>query len=125
MTPHGAFHWNELMTTDLEGAKAFYGKTLGWRFDGMPMPDGTYWVATSGSQPVAGLMDATGMLPPGTPPHWFCYIAVDDVDARVADAVAQGATVLKPAFDIPNVGRIVILTDPQGVAQGWMTPTPI
>ena len=40
MADHGTFYWNELMTRDAEKAKAFYGATLGWTFDAMPMPEG-------------------------------------------------------------------------------------
>ena len=40
-TTHGKFYWNELMTRDVERAKKFYADTLGWSFDGMPMPGGT------------------------------------------------------------------------------------
>lgn len=123
MADNGTFYWNELMTNDVERARAFYGATLGWSFDAMPMPEGsTYWVAKLGDRPVGGLMDMTGVSPPGVPPHWFAYIAVDDVDKAVANAVSLGATVLRPAFDVPGVGRIVILMDPTGAAQGWMTP---
>ena len=50
------------------------------------------------------------------------YLAVDDVDARVKKAVAAGAKVMKPAFDVPEVGRIVILMEPGGAAIGWITP---
>ena len=45
---HGIFHWNELMTNDVEAAKEFYGSIMGWRFDDMPMPDGVYHVAIKG-----------------------------------------------------------------------------
>src|SRR5687767_2435278 len=97
MWQHGHFYWNELMTRDVEGAKAFYAGTLGWRFDGMPMAEvGTYWVCKDGDQPLGGILD---MSPPqfdGLPPHWFAYIAVDDVDARVAKATAAGAELLRP-----------------------------
>jgi hypothetical protein len=41
---NGHFHWNELLTGDVEGAKRFYGAIFGWQFEGMSMPDGTYWV---------------------------------------------------------------------------------
>ena len=52
----------------------------------------------------------------------MAYIAVDDVDARVAKAVKAGAKLMKPIFDVPNVGRIAILTQPDGAGVGWMTP---
>jgi hypothetical protein len=50
------------------------------------------------------------------------YIAVDDVDARCKKAAASGGKVMREPFDIPNVGRIAILTDSRGVAIGLMTP---
>ena len=47
---HGNFAWHELYTRDVEAAKAFHAATLGWTFEGMPMPqqNGTYWVAKAG-----------------------------------------------------------------------------
>ncbi|PPR21760.1 MAG: hypothetical protein CFH38_01297 [Alphaproteobacteria bacterium MarineAlpha10_Bin1] len=58
----------------------------------------------------------------GIPEHWLSYIAVDDVDASAKRAEAEGGTIRRPAFDVPGVGRIVILEDPGGAAMGWMTP---
>ena len=48
------------------------------------------------------------------PPHWLVYFAVEDCDAKVQKATELGARVMKPAEDIPGVGRFAILTDPQG-----------
>jgi predicted enzyme related to lactoylglutathione lyase len=42
----------------------------------------------------------------------------------VQKAQGLGATLIKPIFDVPGVGRIAILTEPGGVAIGWMTPVP-
>ena len=120
---HGAFHWNELMARDVAAAKKFYADTIGWTYDGMPMPDGkTYWVAKMGDQPVAGLFDISGPDYKGMPDGWMPYLAVDDVDARAKKAVAAGARMMKPAFDVPGVGRIVILMEPGGAGIGWITP---
>jgi predicted enzyme related to lactoylglutathione lyase len=120
---HGTFHWNELMARDVAGAKKFYADTIGWSYDGMPMPGGgTYWLAKIGDQPVAGIFDINGPDYQGVPENWMPYIAVDNVDARVKKAVAAGARVMKPAFEVPGVGRIVILMEPGGAAVGWITP---
>jgi predicted enzyme related to lactoylglutathione lyase len=122
---HGSFCWNELMTRDVERAKRFYKETIGWSFNAMPMVGGgTYWVATLGGRPVAGLfsLDAPGY--DGVPESWMSYIAVDDVDAHVAKATKAGAKLMKPIFDVPNVGRIAILIEPGGAGIGWMTPLP-
>jgi predicted enzyme related to lactoylglutathione lyase len=120
---HGKFYWNELMTRDLEGAKKFYADTLGWTFDPMSAGGGpTYWIIKAGGEMVGGLFDISGHDFDQVPESWMSYIAVDDVDARVAKAVKAGAQVMKPAFDIPGVGRIAILREPGGASIGWMTP---
>lgn len=124
MDKHGAFVWNELMTRDVEAAKSFYGATLGWSFDGMAMPEGgTYWVAVANGAPAGGIMDISDPEYGALPPHWFAYIAVDDVDALVAEARRHGGQLKRPIFDVPDVGRIAIVEDPTGAVVGLMTPT--
>lgn len=120
---HGHFHWNELMTRDVGRAMKFYADTLGWSYDTMPMPDGgTYTLAMVDGEPVGGIFDISDPEYKDVAEAWMAYIAVDDVDARVKMAAKAGATVMKPAFDVPDVGRIVILLEPGGAAVGWMTP---
>ena len=115
--PHGHFAWNELVTPDVEPAKRDYAALLGWRYEPMPMQDGaTYWLAKSGDAVVGGLLAMEGV-----PSNWMPYIEVDDVDARVTKAVANGGTLMRPAFDIPDVGRIAILTDATGAPLGLIT----
>ncbi len=123
MTSHGSFHWNELNTHDAERAKAFYARTIGWSFEAMPMEGGgTYWVAKSGEQHVGGIFTMQGPEFDGVPEHWLAYIAVDDVGARLAKAVAAGGTTLRAPFDIAGVGRITILRDAAGAVIGLITP---
>lgn len=122
MAPHGKFYWNELMTDDAERAKAFYSATLGWTFSEMPMDgDRTYFIAMLGEEPVAGIMDKTDIVPPTVPSHWFSYINVDDLEARLKLLEANGGHVIRPPFDVPGVGSIAIVTDPTGAPMGWMT----
>ena len=123
-TPHGFFHWNELMTPDVEKAKTFFADSVGWTFEGMPMgPEGgTYWLAMVDGKPAAGLMAMQGIVPEGVPPHWMSYLCVDDIDARLKKLEGAGGTIIREAFDIPNVGRIAIIADPTGAVMGWMTP---
>jgi predicted enzyme related to lactoylglutathione lyase len=123
MTAHGHFHWNELLTADVERAKRFYGETIGWTFQPMPTPDGaTYWLAITDGIPVAGIFPTNRPEYKNVPEAWMSYLAVDDVDARVKKAVAAGAKLMKPIFDIPDVGRLAILTEPGGAGVGWITP---
>ena len=119
---HGAFVWTELMTPDVEKAKAFYAASLGWTFAPTPGPSGsTYWIASMNGRPVGGVMSLVD-LPPGAPTAWFPYIEVDDVDQRAAQLGAQGGALARPAFDIPGVGRIAIVRDATGAMVGWLTP---
>ena len=116
MSQHAArFVWHELMTTDAHAASAFYTAVLGWTTAVEAMPQGNYILAAAGGTQVAGLMN----LPPdaaaaGARPGWVGYAAVDDVDAKAAQAAATGGTVCHPPADIPQVGRFATVADPHG-----------
>ncbi len=122
MTSHGSFYWNELMTHDVERAKAFYARALDWSFEAKPMDGFTYWLANAGGQMVGGMIEMNGPEFAAIPEHWIAYVAVDDVDARLGKAVAAGATALREPFDIAGVGRIAILRDAAGAVIGLITP---
>jgi uncharacterized protein len=121
---HGTFIWNELNTHDVEAAKRFYADTVGWTYAAMPMgPAGTYWIIKEAGKDVGGIFDLNTVPDcASVPEHWLAYLSVDDVDARVKKAEAAGATVIRPPFDVPDVGRIAILRQPGGAGIGWMTP---
>ena len=120
MKQHGAFSWNELMTTDVEGAKAFYQQLFGWTFEEMNPTEMPYHIAKAGETETAGVM---GMPPEaeGMPPAWGAYVTVDDVDASAAKAEALGAKIVVPLTDIPKVGRFCVIVDSQGAALSLIT----
>jgi predicted enzyme related to lactoylglutathione lyase len=120
MAGNGYVHWNELMTSDVEKSKAFYGRALGWTFSEMPTSDGKYWIAMppGGQTPAAGMMQFTG----GPTDHWFTYIHVDDLDGALAAARESGGRILREPFTVEGVGRIAIVADLTGAAIGWITP---
>lgn len=123
---HGNFCWNELRTRDAERAMQFYRDTIGWTFERSATPDGhDYWLAMSGGRPVAGLFQLVSPRFDGVPESWMSFLAVDDVDTRVAKAVRSGAKLVMPIFDVPGVGRIAMLQEPSGAGIGWMTPANI
>lgn len=120
---HGSFHWNELRTRDVERAKTFYQDTIGWSFERTATPDGhDYWLAMDRGKPVAGFFQLVSPRFDGVPESWMSFLAVDDVDVRVAKAVRAGAKLMMPIFDVPDVGRIAMLREPSGAGIGWMTP---
>jgi uncharacterized protein len=120
---HGNFAWHELYTRDVEAAKAFHAATVGWTFEGMPMPEQnrTYWVAKAGDKPVAGVLDMRGIVPDTDPPHWLSYLEVDDVDRLVAEVQSHGGRIVRPPFDVPEFGRIAIGADATDAFMAWVT----
>jgi predicted enzyme related to lactoylglutathione lyase/uncharacterized protein YbaA (DUF1428 family) len=119
----GDYVWYELLTRDADAAQAFYGAVLGWSFADSGQAGMDYRILNAGPNSVGGLMAITeDMAAQGARPVWLGYVAVDDVDATVADAQARGGSVQMPAMDIPMVGRIAMLVDPHGVPFYVMKP---
>lgn len=124
MPKHGYFYWNERRTHKPAEVRKFYEDTLGWTFQDMPMADGsTYTLIVDGETNIGGLMDMSQDPQfKNVSEGWTAFIAVDDVDARVAKAEKAGGKILAPPFDVPGVGRIAMLIEPGGAEIGWMTP---
>ena len=110
---HGAFSWSELTTTDPAAAAAFYGELFGWVAKDMGESMGHYRVVSVGESGVGGIMSLPEGAPP-MPPHWGCYVTVDNVETTLARCSALGGKTLVPAMDVPTVGRMAVLQDPQG-----------
>jgi predicted enzyme related to lactoylglutathione lyase len=110
--PAGTFSWSDLQTDDLDSAKSFYGGLFGWSYDDIPIGDGAvYSMAKVQGKSVAGLGVRQSEE---IPPHWNCYVTVDDADAVAARAGELGANVLAPPFDVFDAGRMSAFADPQG-----------
>jgi len=117
----GVFVWDELVTSDVEDAKRFYGDVFGWTTADMDMGGGfTYTMFKRSGDDVAGAMPL-GDIP--APPHWLPYIAPDDIDATTARAKELGATVKREPWDVEGVGRLSIVQDPAGAVFGLFKPS--
>jgi len=111
---HGAISWTELMTSDVESAKAFYEALFCWEyeaFDGDPAAQ--YNVIKVNGEMVGGIMKTPPQCT-NQPPCWGTYITVTDVDATAAKIEGLGGKIIVPPMDIPKVGRFCVFTDPQG-----------
>jgi hypothetical protein len=122
----GSFIWYELITPDPVGAKAFYDAVVGWTIEVEPSGEMDYRMITrTDGRMAGGVMRLTDdMASHGAKPTWLGYIYVDDVDASVASIEGAGGKVLLPAFDIPGIGRIAMVADPQGAPFYVMKPLP-
>jgi predicted enzyme related to lactoylglutathione lyase len=125
--PQGDFIWYELMTTDAEASSRFYSAVVpGWRF-GERMPGDTDYRAierSDGGFAGGALRLDDAMQAHGAKPMWLGYLYVENVDDSVAAIEQAGGKALMPAFDIPDIGRVAMVTDPQGAPFYIMKPIP-
>lgn len=105
--------WNELVTRDVDTAKEFYSKVLGWKYESMSMGEFDYHVAKVGERSNGGIMPMFGDMWEGIPPHWMVYFAVADADAIANQCKKLGGDIKVPPTDM-SVGRFAVLSDPQG-----------
>jgi hypothetical protein len=124
--PAGDFIWYELMTSDPDGAKAFYDAVVGWTIDSEShFPNGYRMIGRSDGKFAGGLLPIDAqMAENGAKPKWLGYINVDDVDRTVASITKAGGQAHMAPTDIPNVGRIAMVADPGGAPFYVMKPTP-
>jgi len=120
----GRVIWYELLTTDMKGAEDFYTKVVGWTVEpfgdaGQGHPYGVW--TRSGGAGVGGVMP----IPSGMhfPPHWGMYIGTPNIDQTVAAIEQHGGSALSPFIDVPSVGRMRTMKDPQGAAFSVMQPS--
>ncbi|OCC22651.1 glyoxalase [Croceicoccus estronivorus] len=125
--PVGGFIWYELMTTDADGAAAFYGSVVGWTISGDgPSPEGIDYrhITRSDGGSNGGVLHLTPeMCDEGARPCWVGYLHVADVDSAVDAILADGGRLLMPKATI-DVGSFALVTDPQGTPFYVMTPVP-
>ena len=115
--------WYELMTTDTAAAEKFYQNVIGWTsapFDASPNPYTVF--KRSGDVGVAGLMERPQGM--NMPPFWAMYVAVPKLEEAVAHIKRLGGSEMSEVIEVPTVGRLQMLKDPQGAAFYIIQPSP-
>ncbi|HKS47937.1 MAG TPA: VOC family protein [Amycolatopsis sp.] len=110
----GTLVWNECMTRDFDGAKAFYAEVFGYRVQDMSGEGFRYVTLNLNDRPIGGLGAIPEQMPAETPSHWAVYFGVSDTDAAAARIQELGGSVLSDPQDTPY-GRMAQVTDDQGV----------
>ena len=109
----------ELNTTDLNAAKAFYGKLFDWTLEDVPMGENAYTMIKVGKGTGGGMMK---QLIPGAGSAWLAYVEVDDIGAATKKARGLGAKVMKDVTEVMGMGWLSIIVDPTGAMLGlWKT----
>ena len=113
-TSAGRIGWHELLTPDVEAAKSFYGRLLAWETEIFKPGEADYlMISAAGTQHGGFLREQPA---PDAPPHWQPYVYVESAEGAANRATAAGGTVLHGPLEIPDVGTILIVADPQGAA---------
>ena len=117
--PAGAPCWVDLMSSDVEKSKAFYGELFGWVAD-EPNPEfGGYTNFRKDGEQVAGLMAAQEA---GMPDVWSVYLAVEDAAKTTEAAKAHGGQVFVEPMAVGDLGTMAVLADAGGAMIGMWQP---
>jgi uncharacterized protein len=119
--PNGTFCWIDLGTPDVERATSFYRDLFGWETEALPMAEGGAYVICR----LHG-MDVTAIHEHAEQEgaEWGSYISVDDVDRTTAKGKELGATVVMEPFDLMDVARLSVISDPTGGVVSLWQPRP-
>ena len=118
---NGRLVWYELLTSDPKGAIAFYTEVVGWKTQAWDKGDYTMWSASQG--PLGGVTALPAKaVQMGATPYWQANIQVDNVDEATRKVKALGGEVIH-VEDVPTVGRIAVIADPQKAVVALFTPT--
>lgn len=111
----GSFCWPELATPDSAGSKTFYAGLFGWEAVDVPSAGGTYTLLQLRGKDVGALRTLSHKeTQEGVPPHWMTYVSAASADASAARAAELGGTLLYGPFDVEGIGRMAVVSDPQG-----------
>lgn len=117
----GRFTWYELLTTDIQSARIFYTKVMGWRVLDASAPGRPYILLTAGDTLVGGLMElGSEARQSGAGSGWIGYVEVSEVDAIAESVKRLGGAVHVPPTDVPGISRFCIFADPQAARLGML-----
>lgn len=116
----GTISWTDLATTDIEGAKTFYGALFGWEFEPQIFEgELVYTMCTLNGLNVCGLGGTMGEEQPAC---WNIYTCVENVDATAARITAQGGSIIAGPMDVFESGRMAFIADAQQAMLGLWQP---
>jgi predicted enzyme related to lactoylglutathione lyase len=99
--------------SDLARAKAVYSALLGVP----PQTDGSFYVGFEAAGQQIGLVPGGGPQGMTSP---VAYWHVSDIEAKLAEVTAAGATVKEPPHDVGGGRQVATVTDPDGNVLGLL-----
>jgi predicted enzyme related to lactoylglutathione lyase len=110
----GQIVWHDLVTDDLDAAKAFYGGLFGWTFDDVDGDLSVYSVIVRDGRNIGGIVPIQDEDPAVSSARWLSLLSVEDVDAAIETLEAAGGSVQVGPRHNPTRGTMVLVRDPQG-----------
>jgi uncharacterized protein len=117
------FLWDELWTSDVQSADAFYSKVAGLTKDAVDI-DGRQDTAPTYSLLKAGDTPRAGIMPnplEGLDPVWVSYIRVEDPAAITSRVAELGGRVIVEAGPRPVGGEVAFVAGPSGAGIALQT----
>lgn len=114
--PSGMPCWADIMVSDIDRTRRFYGGLLGWDFAVGRGQRPEYLYAMLDGQEVAGLYprhpgpDARSM--------WSAYLATDDIGATCAAVREAGGSLVVAPRPVGPLGTMAVCIDPLGASFG-------
>jgi uncharacterized protein len=118
----GQILWLEHQAKDAKKvaeSAALFAAIAGYENQTMKSGKNDYTVASGSGKPRMGFAKAPKSAAAG---KFAPYVMVADVDATVKAATKLKGKVITKPMDVPNVGRVALLADPQGAVFGVMAP---
>jgi len=116
----GAPIWVDLMTTDPNSARTFYGELFGWTAQEPNEEFGGYFTFLRDGKPVAGGMQSQPEQ--AVPDVWSVYLRSADTEKTVAAVAEHGGQVIAPAMAVGELGVMAVVGDPTGAMIGVWQP---
>ena len=118
----GAPCWIDLITSDSDKAKKFYGELFGWTFEsGDQEKYGGYITASKHGKTVAGMMQKQTSQA-GMPDVWTTYLRTVDAAATAEAVKEHGGQVFMEPMEVPQQGHMALFGDATGAAIGVWQP---
>src|SRR3954451_20324035 len=116
----GAPCWVDLMTSDPEASRDFYGEIFGWTAEEPDDELGGYFKFRKNDIRIAGGMASQ----PGAPVTdvWSVYLASDDAQKTLDTAEAEGGEVHVAPMQVKDLGTMAFVADPGGAGIGVWQP---
>ena len=121
----GKIIWRDLLTNDPAASQRFYGELFGWTFESVGTASNlksntSYTLIRHNGKLIGGMIDTLALNSRDDISQWVVVMSVEDIDASVEAATANGGKIITPATDLQSRGRLAVIRDAEGALLGLL-----